>query len=143
MSYNKTTWNSGDVITAEKLNNIESGIEDVSSGGSGGGSFLTIDVVYNSTGNYHEVVSHTLEELYAIPNNSLFMVRIDEYDEGEYAPEPCLFYMDSITASGIGSYIRYNNQKHGYELFGWSVVFDEDQSKPGAAIAEFNQLTIV
>ena len=27
MTYNKTTWNTGDVITADKLNNIEDGIE--------------------------------------------------------------------------------------------------------------------
>lgn len=26
MSYNKTTWNTGDVITADKLNNIETGL---------------------------------------------------------------------------------------------------------------------
>ena len=30
MSYNKTTWQAGDVITAEKLNNIEAGIEAAS-----------------------------------------------------------------------------------------------------------------
>ena len=28
MAYEKTNWSSGDVITAEKLNNIESGVED-------------------------------------------------------------------------------------------------------------------
>lgn len=28
MAYSKTTWANGDVITAEKLNNIESGIEE-------------------------------------------------------------------------------------------------------------------
>ena len=27
MAYNKTTWQTGDTITAEKLNNIENGIE--------------------------------------------------------------------------------------------------------------------
>lgn len=32
MSYNKTTWTSGDVITAEKLNNIEDGLEAASAG---------------------------------------------------------------------------------------------------------------
>ena len=31
MSYNKTTWANGDVITAEKLNNIESGVEEANS----------------------------------------------------------------------------------------------------------------
>lgn len=32
MSYTKTTWVKGDIITAEKLNKIESGIEQASSG---------------------------------------------------------------------------------------------------------------
>ena len=29
MTYNKTTWNTGDVITADKLNNIETGLTDI------------------------------------------------------------------------------------------------------------------
>lgn len=32
MAYEKTTWTSGDVITAEKLNNMEDGIENASDG---------------------------------------------------------------------------------------------------------------
>jgi hypothetical protein len=28
MSYNKTNWKTGDIVTAEKLNNIENGISD-------------------------------------------------------------------------------------------------------------------
>lgn len=31
MTYNKTTWKTGDVITEDKLNNIENGIEATSS----------------------------------------------------------------------------------------------------------------
>lgn len=46
MSYTKTNWQSGDVITAEKLNNIERGIEDAS----GGGSNNIIYVVFNEYG---------------------------------------------------------------------------------------------
>lgn len=39
MSYTPTEWDSGDIITAEKLNKIEQGISEASSsGGSGGGS---------------------------------------------------------------------------------------------------------
>ena len=34
MSYEKQTWNTGDIITAEKLNHIENGISESSSGGS-------------------------------------------------------------------------------------------------------------
>lgn len=40
MSYTPTEWDSGDIITAEKLNKIEQGISEASSsgGGEGGGS---------------------------------------------------------------------------------------------------------
>lgn len=35
MAYNKTTWNTGDVITADKLNNLEQGVENAASGAAG------------------------------------------------------------------------------------------------------------
>ena len=48
MSYEKTTWSNGDVITAEKLNNVEDGIA-----GAGGGSsaFNTAEVTLSVVGN--------------------------------------------------------------------------------------------
>ena len=46
MSYNKTTWVNGDVITAEKMNNIEDGIEGASDGG--GADPLVINGEYDS-----------------------------------------------------------------------------------------------
>lgn len=46
MSYVKTTWANGDVITADKLNNIENGIESAGSGGGGGNTFgLVIETI--------------------------------------------------------------------------------------------------
>ena len=33
MSYTPTEWKSGDVITSEKLNNLEQGVADASGGG--------------------------------------------------------------------------------------------------------------
>lgn len=36
MPYTKTTWQDGDIITTEKLNKIENGIEQASSGSGGG-----------------------------------------------------------------------------------------------------------
>lgn len=33
MNYNKTTWNNGDIITSEKLNNLENGVAAASGGG--------------------------------------------------------------------------------------------------------------
>lgn len=43
MSYTPTEWKSGDVITSEKLNNLEQGVADASSGG-GGGVLIVNDV---------------------------------------------------------------------------------------------------
>jgi len=43
MAYTKTNWKDGDVISAEKMNKIEQGIEDAgASGGSGG--VLVVDI---------------------------------------------------------------------------------------------------
>lgn len=47
MTYNKTTWVDGDVITAEKLNNIESGIE-----ASGGNQPLIVNITMDESYNY-------------------------------------------------------------------------------------------
>lgn len=40
MAYTPTTWASGDIISAEKLNKIEQGIVETSSSGGGGGIFV-------------------------------------------------------------------------------------------------------
>lgn len=46
MSYTKTNWQTGDVITAEKLNKIENGVEAASNSGSGSGDFVKITAEY-------------------------------------------------------------------------------------------------
>ena len=46
MSYTKQTWTSGDVITANKLNHIEDGIENVDNNSQ---ESLIIEMVYDST----------------------------------------------------------------------------------------------
>ena len=47
MSYTKTTWETGDVITAEKLNKMEDGIESAAGSSSGG---ATLVVTYSEEG---------------------------------------------------------------------------------------------
>ena len=42
MSYSPTTWQDGDTIDATKLNKIEQGIAEASSGGGGGASILVV-----------------------------------------------------------------------------------------------------
>lgn len=50
MSYTPTEWKTGDVITADKLNNMESGIVNAGSGGGGGGVVTYTFTIKESTG---------------------------------------------------------------------------------------------
>lgn len=91
MSYEKTTWKKGDVITAEKLNNIENGIEanetaigqiDTSGGGVGsyvnvlgvhavysnGGSTITLDKTWQEIN--AAIRSGGIVYVYALPSDS-------------------------------------------------------------------------
>ena len=49
MSYVKTNWANGDTITADKLNHIEQGVYDASSGGSSGGGPLDVAFAVDMT----------------------------------------------------------------------------------------------
>lgn len=63
MSYEKQTWNTGDVITATKLNHIEDGIF------SGGGTGL-INILYDETEqNYY--LDKTYNEIVSMVNSGL------------------------------------------------------------------------
>ena len=59
MSYVKTTWKDGDVITAEKLNKIENGIEAASGGGGSGGSGTIQRVAHIALWNKYDVSIYT------------------------------------------------------------------------------------
>ena len=51
MSYNKTTWNNGDVITSQKMNNIQTGIEEISNASGGSSNRPTIyEFLLNTSG---------------------------------------------------------------------------------------------
>ena len=72
MSYTKTTWSDGDVITAEKLNNIESGVENAG-----------IFIVNANEG----VLNKTWQEIYNALNNNIpayLIIKDDINDVGFY-----------------------------------------------------------
>ena len=80
MAYEKTVWNTGDIVTAEKLNNLENGVASASGGG-GGSSVLYADFD-NLSGSMTEPLyktaalteSYTYEELLALYNNNTDLV---------------------------------------------------------------------
>ena len=50
MSYSEYTWQTGETITAEKLNNLEGGVQEAlaGSGGGGGGDLYQVDYRYDT-----------------------------------------------------------------------------------------------
>ena len=57
MSYEPTQWNSGDVVTSAKLNNLENGVQEALAGGSGGGALVC-------TADNNGVLYHTWQEIH-------------------------------------------------------------------------------
>ena len=61
MAYTPTEWKNGDVITAEKLNNLEEGVQEVLTN-DGGGRLI-------ATPNHNNVLDKTWQQIYdAFPN---------------------------------------------------------------------------
>lgn len=72
MSYNKTTWTDGDVITAEKLNNIENGIVNIESEGV---PIAIVDVVAAvDAGDYDAQSDATYEQLTSLFNEGKIVI---------------------------------------------------------------------
>lgn len=105
MSYNKTTWADGDVITAEKLNNIEDGI---ASGGSGG--VLVVSTVYDDDSG-KTYLNKTFEE---VKNFMLSggMIWLSNYGELVFVEglegDPDIFYCRSFFMDISDSKLTYD-----------------------------------
>ena len=76
MSYTPTEWKSGDVITSEKLNNLEQGVADASGGG--GAALVNVGVTYSDE---QYTLQKTLQEL------------LDYFDAGKL---PYIIYDPSV-----------------------------------------------
>jgi len=90
MAYEKTNWQTGDIVTAEKLNKLENG---VASGGGAGGFML---VSRTDSG-----INKSYNELLAAINNSIMPVLVINWeDDGESGME--LYELQSLGSSPIG-----------------------------------------
>jgi len=88
MSYTPTNWQSGDVVTSEKLNKIEQGIAAASGGGG-------IQVIHSDNG----VLDKTYAEIVTAATNSF--VYLDEVNE---------------TFHGIGNLVMYGSYDGTYSV---------------------------
>lgn len=83
MSYEKTTWATGDVVTAEKLNNIEDGIANARRG------FKTIELLPSGNDDGYYVVRSglSMDDNFFQLDFAYFIRFIEEYEDSEYYEE--------------------------------------------------------
>ena len=73
MSYTKTTWQNGDIITAQKLNNIEEGVKTSSENSSI--FIIEVEQNYNSDlGSYDLISNTTFNDMLEAKNNGKLLV---------------------------------------------------------------------
>ena len=105
MSYIKTTWETGDVITAEKLNKIEDQVaaneEAISQGGT---SLMTVTYTYNSETRVSTTQATFGEVLEAFENGVTVMFTTSEEDSG---------YANHQSGIVIGVYWDHNENDSG------------------------------
>ena len=105
MSYNKTTWTNGDVITAEKLNHMEDGIASGCSGG-----VLVVSTVYDDDSG-KTYLNKTFEE---VKNFMLSggMIWLSNYGELVFVEglegDPDIFYCRSFFMDISDSKLTYD-----------------------------------
>ena len=96
MTYNKTTWKTGDVITQEKLNHIEDGIGD------------SLDV---DASNISDIGKSNLSGL-SIPSNRYIDLTLGASDSTYTAPSNGWFYVYGVS----GGIAFINTSKNNYTL---------------------------
>ena len=116
MSYTPTTWASGDVVTAAKLNKLEQGLAN-----GGGGSFI-VTFTWNSTNNKF-VANKTWAELDAAITGGMTAVFVFPISAWQGGSEPCTMYSPVIMYTrdpDAGAY--YSDLYHAH--FYWCAPYD-------------------
>lgn len=124
MAYVKTTWQTGDVITAAKLNNMEDGIEDASS------HFITVDLSNENWSEADQVYSIDLgiENL----SDNVFAGKIYSVILPDLTVESntltglkllSVYDTSSASASFVPNYIPENVSDFGYSDGAWYFDF--------------------
>ena len=105
MSYTKQTWETGDVITADKLNHMEDGIADA-----GGGGALTIGCIITTSGNKtYYTLDKTWKEIHdAYVGGTPCVVSITS-DEGEGTTGNYMYLVTNVTSITYDEYPEDNS----------------------------------
>ena len=130
MSYEKHTWENGEIITAEKLNNIENGIEEAGSSG-GGAEPLIVGVTWEEdTGTLSETWKTIRDAYYS--GRPVFLRELDgEYNDEKLWSIECIVIRRILTELGETE-IRYTV---GFYYYGVVLEYNTD-SENGYPYAE-------
>lgn len=79
MAYVKQNWETGELITSQKLNHMEDGIAE----GGGGGGVMYVHYVFGDNGDYIDKTYSELKEAY-LSGMNIVCVRDDSYDDPEH-----------------------------------------------------------
>lgn len=104
MAYQKTIWQTGDIITAQKLNNIEEGIESVASSSDESNVVIitaTVLLIDSSQNSYNVVnYSHTFSEILEyVKAGKLVIARVGEVQSVEQKPMEEYTLFENTSAS--------------------------------------------
>lgn len=131
MSYEPTTWGVGDVITAQKMNNIEAGIQEAAQ--SGGGFDAEINIYHPQGSADYEctILSGTFASLYAMLEDGkmpLILARVNDLSINLWAAttsvvfygwngEFLTMFVKAPKAIGNGT---YSSEWHTYSYLIWN-----------------------
>lgn len=105
MSYTKTTWSDGDVITVEKLNNIESGVENANSSGSILVAHRASDTLDKTWQEIYDAISAMIP-IYCfqeIEDDYGFTYIVDQITSVSYSSENNKYYVEGYQSNYIAS----------------------------------------
>ncbi len=113
MSYEKTTWVNGDVITAEKLNHIEEGIKNA-------GDLIEVHII----GENYALDMTYAEILNAIQAGKMLYILVNDFGfENAVAHLSCAYYSSEYTVSfcyisgNIEMFDFITNSEDGYPVY--------------------------
>lgn len=93
MSYTKTTWVTGDTITATKMNNIESGVEAANNSGS-------IVMLTDTNG----TLNKTVNEIYQLLSSGTILVLFEDEGYPSSGKDVKLYIVNEIQNDGYGDW---------------------------------------
>ena len=102
MSYSEYTWQTGETITAEKLNNMENGITQIA------GNLPVCITTHYDNATSSNIMDKTYQELYDLVSNGIFVyVIMGDLSSGGFCRQCPILYIGPNNQGGFNVVIGY------------------------------------